>query len=381
MKRIVAATSILLTMAALGLLFRAVTRHRNDNSNAHRITYLDSNYDATPEKADWAIPRDEDQAFLDEILKAVFEGKENLSDEDKSIRILKYVSSSLVQRANQGSATKIIRDGFALCGGKSHVLVILCRKAGMAARYVGAMNMPEMRSHAISEVFYGGRWHMYDPTFGIFFYSSPDYDNKGYVISFHDLVSDPYRWTAFKAVPKPGKGRYDESAKAYAVTKLESDDLEARDDDIPLDSYRKDVSEAYPIAYGSDDMVSYPIDANLLQSNSQWFGEVNEADDELASYAVRFSGSHYVGNGVPPAFHTWLIKAAPYSSISIEYYSVNTNPSRLVIVPLRAAKVIESKYADKKVTFTIQTNDSSAIVSVYCPGASFDVDAMHIYSR
>jgi transglutaminase superfamily protein len=377
MKRIVVVTGLLFTIAALGVLLRFLTLHRNGNSNGYRISYLDSNYEAPPEKADWAIPGDEDQALLGEILETVLDGKENSSDEDKSIRILKYVSSSLVQRANQGSATKIIRDGFALCGGKSHVFVILCRRAGMAARYVGSMYMPEMGSHAIGEVFYGGRWHMYDPTFGIFFYSSPDYDNKGYVISFHDLVSDPYRWTAFKAVPKPGEGRYDESAKAFALTKLESDYL---DDDIGLASYRKNVSEAYPIAYGSDDLVSYPIDANLLETGSQWFGEVNGDDGELASYAVRFSGSHYVGNGVPPAFHTWLIKAAPYSTLSIEYYSVNANPSKLVIVPLRAAKVIETKYADKKVSFTIQTNDSSVIVSVYCPGTSFDVDAMHIYS-
>jgi hypothetical protein len=52
---------------------------------------------------------------------------------------------------------------------------------------------------------------------------------------------------------------------------------------------------------------------------------------------------------------------------------------KLELVPLRAAGIIESRYQDDKVTFTIQTNDDEAIVSVYCPGASFDVDAMHIY--
>jgi Transglutaminase-like superfamily len=377
-KRIVAAIGVLLALAALGLIFRIVSARKDAKANAFRITYLDSNYEGNPEKADWIVPRDEDGAFLGGILETVLEGEGGLSDEAKGIRILKYVSSSLTSKANQGSATKTIHDGFALCGGKSLVFVTLCREAGMAARYVGSMYMPELRSHAISEVFYDGKWHLYDPTFGIFFYSNPDYDNTGYVISFHDLVSNPYGWTPFKVVSKAGTGRYDESVKTFAITKVAGDYLTAHDDES-LDSYRKDVNEAYPVAYGGDDMVSYPVDANLLENASQWFGQRDDRDGELATYAVRFSGSHYVGNGVPPAFHTWVVKASPHTTVSIEYYSVNHNPPKLYLVPLRAVRVVDCKYEDEKVTFTVYINDSEAVLSVYCPGASFDVDAMHIY--
>lgn len=376
-KRIGAAIGILLALAVLGLIIRSATRHIAANPNAFQISYLDSNYEGDPEKADWIVPRHEDEAFLGSILGTVFEGEEGLSDEAKGIRILKYVSSSLALKANQGSATKIIHEGFALCGGKSLVFVTLCRKAGMAARYVGSMYMPELRSHAISEVFYDGKWHLYDPTFGIFFYSKPDYDNTGYVISFHDLVANPYGWTPFKVVRKTGTGRYDESVKTFATTRVERSYLAGHDESV--DSYRKDLNEAYPIAYGGDDMVSYPVDANLLETASQWFGQRDDKDGELATYAVRFSGSHYVGNGMPPAFHTWVVKAAPNTTVSIEYYSVDANPPKLYVVPLRAVKVIDCKYEDKKVTFTVYVNDSEAVLSVYCPGAAFDVDAMHIY--
>jgi hypothetical protein len=58
---------------------------------------------------------------------------------------------------------------------------------------------------------------------------------------------------------------------------------------------------------------------------------------------------------------------------------VNPNPPKLCLVPLRAAKVVESKYEDDKVTFTVYINDSEAFFSVYCPDDSFDVDAMHIF--
>jgi hypothetical protein len=377
-KRIGAAIGLLLALAALGLIIRNATRHGRANANAFQISYLDSNYEGNPEKADWIVPRHEDEAFLGDILETVLEGEAGLTDEAKSIRILKYVSSSLALKANQGSATKIIHDGFALCGGKSLVFVTLCRKAGMAARYVGSMYMPELRSHAISEIFYDGKWHLYDPTFGIFFYSNPNYDNTGYVISFHDLVSNPYGWTPFKVVSKTGTGRYDESVKTFEITKVGRSYL-AEHDEESVDSYRKDLNEAYPIAYGGDDMVSYPVDANLLENASQWFGQRDHRDGELATYAVRFSGSHYVGNGMPPAFHTWVVKAASNTTISIEYYSVNLNPPKLYLVPLRAVKVVDCKYEDEKVTFTVYVNDSEAVLSVYCPGAYFDVDAMHIY--
>jgi hypothetical protein len=377
-KRTVAAIGLLLAVAALGLIIRNAARHRGANPNAFQISYLDSNYDGDPEKADWIVPRDEDEAFLGDILETALEGEEGLTDEAKSIRILKYVSSSLTPQANQGSATKLIHDGFALCGGKSLVFATLCRKAGLAARYVGSMYMPELRSHAISEVFYDSKWHLYDPTFGIFFYSKPDYDNNGYVISFHDLVSNPYGWTPFKVVSKAGTGRYDESVKTFAITKVGRSYL-AEHDVESVDSYRKDLNEAYPIAYGSDDMVSYPVDANLLENASQWFGQRDDKDGELADYAVRFSGSHYVGNGTPPGFHTWVVKASPHTTVRIEYYSVNPNPPKLYLVPLRAVKVVDCKYEDQKVTFTVDLEDSEAVLSVYCPGASFDVDAMHIY--
>ncbi len=377
-KRLSASIGVLLALVAVFLFIRIGTRWGASNPNSFQISYLDSNGEGSPKKADWAVPRDEDEAFLGGVLANVLEGEEGLSDEAKSIRILKYVSSSLVHKANQGSATTIIHDGFALCGGKSYVFVALCRKAGMAARYAGSMYMPGLSSHAISETFYAGKWHLYDPTFGMFFYSKPDYDNTGYVISFHDLVSNSYGWTPFKVVLKPGTGRYDESVRGFAITKAERDYL-AEDDEASVDSYRKDLDEAYPIAYGSDDIVSYPVDANLLDNSSQWFGQVDDKDGELATYAVRFSGSHYVGNGVPPAFHTWVVKAAPHTIVRIEYYSVIPNPPKLRLVPLRAAKVVESKYENEKVTFTVYINDSEAVLSVYCPDASFDVDAMHIY--
>ena len=350
------------------------------NLNPFTVRYSDSSSERLPNESDLVIPQDEDKAFLEEILGTVLKNKTNPSDEEKCIQILKYISSSFVDQPNDGSATKMIRDGFALCGGKSHSFAILCRKAGMPARYVGSMYMSTMSSHAISEVFYEGRWHLYDATFGMFFYSRSDYDKAGRVISFHELVSNPEVGTAFKVVPKAGAGKYDDSIKAFPITRVGSEQTKRGKKEVKLLSrYRKEINEAYPIAYGSDDLVSYPVDANLLQVKNQWFGKVNDSNEELARYEARFAGSHYVGNAAPPAFHTWLVKASPLTAVNIEYHSVYPNPPKLRLVPLRGAKVIGCKYEDKKVTFTVYVNDSEAILSIYSPDDTFHVDAMHIY--
>jgi hypothetical protein len=365
-------------LIALCLSFYLITRGGSPPPVTFPVSYSISSYERDPAGADLIIPKDEDKAFLEERLSIALDRATSASEEEKSIRILKYISSSIANKPNDGSATKVIRDGFALCGGKSNAFVMLCRKAKLPARYVGSMYMPSLRSHALGEVFYGGRWHLYDATYGIFFYSNPDFDGKGYVLSFHDLISDPKAGTVFKVVPEAGAGKFDDNVRTFPVTRIEND-AERNKDARTVRFYREEMKNAFPVAYGSDDLVSYPVDANLVEATSHWFGEVNESDRELATYEVRFSGSHYVGSSVPRAFHTWLIKTLPHTTINIEYYSTYPNPPKLCLVPLRGARVIATRYEQKKVTFTAYVSDSEAIVSVYCPENMFSVDALHIY--
>jgi len=362
----------------------------NRHSDAFPVYYVSSSHNRNPNPSDLVIPKDEDLSVLNDVLKTIFpNGTDGLSEEEKSIEILKYASNAFSLKANKGSATKMIKEGFTLCGGMASVFVMLCRAVGLPARPAAAKYMPSFSEHVVSEVFYANKWHLFDPTYGMFFYSRPDYDREGDVISFHEFLSRPDDWTPFKVVSRPWAGTYDQEARTFGVTRLEDDYLKEKFGDSVIGIYRKEMKEAFPVGYGGSDLVSYPVDANLLEDTELWFGKTDNSYDDLVlfttefskKYRARFFGSYYLGEFAIPAFHTWVIRAPIQSSITIEYYCSDDNPPRLEPVPLRAVQLVESSYEGRKTTFTIHTNDAEAILSVYCAKDTFFVDAMHAFRR
>lgn len=352
----------------------------------HALPYNHAAHDRPPTKEDLSIPKDEDGAFLDGVLRTIFpEGTQGLTDEQKGIEILRYASSALLLKNNGGSATKIIRDGYAICGGMSHVFRILCRKAGIPSRYVGAFYLrPIMGSHAISEVFCGGKWRLLDPTFGIFFYSGDPYDGKGAIASFHDLIADPAGWTPMKVVSRPWGGKYDETLRAFGVQKIETDYLKDFYGAPITDLYRKYLRETFPVSYGADDLASFPADADLRTEKDLWFGGVDGSSTDvvlLALNGTRYVGGHYLGGSTPPGLHTWSIRAPENAVLTVEYYSVDEKPPELKFIPLKAAHLLSYSYEGKRATFSFRMVGAEGIFAITCPTGAYSVDAMHVYVK
>ena len=334
-----------------------------------------------PSPEDLEISPNEDRGFLEEVLKRIFpDGTEGLTDEQKGIAILRYASSALELKNNGGTATKIIREGYAICGGLSHVHRVLCRMVGLPSRYIGAFNLrPIMGSHAISEVYYSGKWHLLDPTFGLFFYSREKYDGAGEIASFHDLVMAPDRWTALKVVERPWIGRYDDAVRSHGVTAVEADYLKDRYKTPILDLYRRYLAETFPIAYGHSDPVSFPVDADLSAQQETWIGEVDGSYGDvlrLVTNGSTYVGGHYLGGAYPPGFHTWSIRTPGPCRLRIEYFSTQEDPPGLEPTPLKAARVVSVRKEEKKVVLELQAIGPEVIVSVYCPDGTFSVDAV-----
>ncbi|MDE3000912.1 MAG: transglutaminase-like domain-containing protein [Gemmatimonadota bacterium] len=334
-----------------------------------------------PVPEDLEISPEEDLGFLEEVLNSIFpDGTDGLTGEQKGIAILRYASSALELKNNGGSATKIIKEGHAICGGLSHVLRVLCRMVGLPSRYIGAFNLrPIMGSHAISEVYYDGKWHLLDPTFGLFFYSKKAYDGTGEIASFHDLVMEPDHWTALKVVERPWIGRYDETVRSHGVAAVEADYLKDRYRTPILDLYRIYLAETFPIAYGHSDPVSYPVDADLSAQEEMRIGEADGNSSDVLRMVTNGSayvGGHYLGGSYPPGFHTWSIRTPGPCRLRIEYFSTQDDPPGLKLSPLKAARIISVHTDGRKVVLDLLALGPEVIVSVHCPEGTFSVDAV-----
>ncbi|MCI0708113.1 MAG: transglutaminase-like domain-containing protein [Ignavibacteriae bacterium] len=361
------------------IILSSRTSNKPANDDLFSFNYADSSHSSVPGKSDYAVPKNERTDYLRSILDTLFFGRRGVSDEEKSIRIFQYVATSMRLKNNNGTATSMLKQGYAFCFGKSKAFTTLCRVAGMPSRQVSFMNISKLSSHVLSEVFYDNAWHLFDPTYGIFFYSRPQYDRQGAVLSFHDLIENAESGFPILGVPKTGVGYYNLNMR-YSLVRTVLDNGDQLDDNgMSVAAYRNAIRTAFPVAYGSSDLISFPVDANISADSEQWFGQVNGSASDMGDYVPRFSGSHYLGQANPPGFHTWLIKTKPLSTIHIEYYSTGANPPELILVPLRAAKVIETTREETKTTFTFYTAGRTSIVSIYCPEKLFTVDAMRIF--
>lgn len=359
------------------------------NQNSKQPVWTRSNPSGQKNKpipADLTVPADEDPAFLETVLQTIFpQGRKQLSDEEKTLEILRYVASYLKDKTTSKSrATDILRDGFSFCGGKGQVFVILARKVGIPARIVNGVYLPTLSSHVATEVFYAGNWHFIDPTFGIFFYSRPEYDQQGTIISFQELVLDASFGTPFKVVKEPWKGEYTNRIRSFGVAHIEPDFLEYKYGSSFISLYRQELAGAYPIFSGDSSFVSYPVDADFEKQDAFFLGEINQSGDDLvrfraknsAEYGTRYFGNWAIGQGAPAMCHTWLIHSPPQSLIQIEYYGLQPSPPKLKLFPLRTAHLVETRYEGTKTTFLVRVIDHDAIVSVNCPKGVFEIDAM-----
>lgn len=211
-----------------------------------------------PTKNDlWLNPAD-DQKFLRSILHAIFpDGTSGFTEEQIAIEILRYVSTSLRLKGNSGTASKILAEGYAICGGMSTSFRTLARMEGLPTRYIGIFGVVNQGGHALDEVYYDGQWHLFDPTYGMFFYSKPDYDQTGHVASFAEVIAtateDLY---LFKAIDQPWIGQYDPSVRAFGVVEAENDYLADYYGYPFVAAYRQMFTETFPVAYVEHQILS-----------------------------------------------------------------------------------------------------------------------------
>ncbi len=204
-----------------------------------------------PNKSDLYINPQEDMLVLNETISRIFpEGTENLLVEDQTIDVLRFVVIEIENTNNLGSATKILNDGYAVCGGKAVVFQSLLKKLGIPARQIDIFNTPDS-GHTLVEAYYKEGWHLFDSSYGIFVYSQPTYDKQGYIINMYDLSKNRKQGYLQGITDTPWTGQYLPESRLYGVKPLLSNNS-------TLDElWRNEIKPAYPIIYGQKNLYKY----------------------------------------------------------------------------------------------------------------------------
>lgn len=109
--------------------------------------------------------------FYKETFDRIIAGKQ--SDEDRVAAISDFVATRLNYDQTDrepANARRVLERGSAFCGPLSNTMRTLLFAGGFRSRAVNIIddNSPP-GTHVVVEVFYGGEWHLYDPTYGVRF--------------------------------------------------------------------------------------------------------------------------------------------------------------------------------------------------------------------
>jgi hypothetical protein len=127
-------------------------------------------------------------AFYRDLYEQLTAGKQ--TDEARVSAVNDYVATKLNYNETQweiGSPRRILETGSQYCGHLSTAMATLLVNGRYKVREIHLSNgQSPPGTHAVVEVFYGGAWHVYDPTYGTVYRNG-----DGAVASYKELRLDP----------------------------------------------------------------------------------------------------------------------------------------------------------------------------------------------
>lgn len=336
---------------------------------------LNHRFDALPESRDTQLYPESDQAFLAGVLKEIFpEGHSQLPAEAKCLRILRFVASHIELGPAAGvlEAQDFIRNQEASCAGFSIAFCDLVRSVGLPARYLGIFGLPLAASHAVAEGYYNGKWHLFDPTFGICLFS-PEANKFGdSVMSANEVFAGRERPQVMKVLQEPWKKNYSEQA-SFGIQVLE---------DAPrfhVNSYwsADKRAVAFPIAYGNSAVVSFPVHLDLRERERIQIGTVDESWQDIYKeyFSNPYVGYMHVGGVCPMSLHTLFIWGQPGSVVELDYHLTPESDAGVELLPLSSLHVQEAGTDGLRHRFVLRMTDASGCALLWCRGVAW-VDAI-----
>lgn len=135
------------------------------------------------------------------ILQGAMGNAEDLTEEEKAVKIFEFVSSNIYhfpppydvfpEFKNPVKILNIL--GYGYCADMAYVMAIMSQQAGLPSRVVSLNEGVKYRAHVVSELFYGNAWHMFDADQGVYYLRT---DNE--IASVNDLINHPALITNYK---------------------------------------------------------------------------------------------------------------------------------------------------------------------------------------
>lgn len=286
------------------------------------------------------------------------------ADERLCVEILRFTTASMelgAPRVAYEPASAILANALSSCGGYSLVMCELARVAGLPARYLGLFGIPSVGSHALVEVHFDDRWHLFDPTFGVFFYSGTRWDGTGRVLSASDIIASRERPTLIQAVEKPWGRDYPEQRR-FAVQPL----LDPPTSHVVEYWSEEGRRTLFPVAFGNDAIISIPVEIDLRSQRTFQLGErTGKWQDTWLEYnADRHNGYFFIGGTCPTIFHCVRIKVEAPGRLRVTYIAAPESSGGLGVFPL-AGCLLSASEADGLATtfcFFLNSHDPSFLL-------------------
>ena len=317
-----------------------------------------------------ALSPGENVQILDEALARVFpQGPSASPGETQVLAVLSYLAQTLKLKASvRYLGSDVLADGQAYCYGFARAFEALCRRMGLPARENGVHNFGYMQAHNMAEVYYGGRWHLFDPTYGAFFYDRGAYDGAGNIPSARELLSGSVPGTnVFMACDTLWTGTYKPGCAVHPL----ADDFRYRGMFTQRQLYDRVLATAFPFVQSDLALSSFPITVDMGQNSRISIGQVDGKAEDVegrrddASYP-RYHGTAFLGEGaMGSAFHTITFKAAAPGRFKMTYHFLpQSRFDSMGMLELRDVIVERHETADNawSVWFRLQSGEGLFLV-------------------
>ena len=271
------------------------------------------------------LHKGEDTAVLDGVLERLFPGGVAEPGEAELLRVLSYVAQTTrLEASGRHLGSQVLAEGHAYCYGMARAFEALCRRMGLPARINALHNFEWMQAHNMAEVYYGGAWHLFDPAYGTFFYTRPEYDGQGQIPSARALLSGRAAPDhVFQVCEKLWTGSYDPDWKVRPFPK---DFRYGQYSFTVLELYAHVLARTFPFVQSELEMTSFPIDLDMGEKETLEIGKVDgDAMDTFGRLPngryPRFYGTPFLGHmRLGPVFHTITIKASKPGRFRMTYH-------------------------------------------------------------